>query len=503
LSAFPAHIEGGVQPSLPSPPRFPLIQHCAIVFEDPFDLYSRVTGHAPHSFFLEHENTTQEGVPRRFSYIGCDPSRVVRGKGRTYESFSSEKQGKQIGDPFTLFQNIFMGHPTDSWPHLSPFQGGAIGCFSYDLARMFEVLPELARDDLQFPDLYFLFVESFVVVDHQAPGAWLVFAPSPERLASESWDQLYQEGQTRLSDLKAKVMMADAAPQKMSADRSFLRIEGEQSLLEYVNRVRECQEFIAAGDIYQANLSHRFRVEGILRCFPSRSEAGAVLYRQLRKINPSPHSAFVVLESDVLVCNSPERLVRLCGGHADMRPIAGTRPRGTNPRDDRRLEEELLSCPKERAEHLMLVDLARNDLGRVCDYGSVQVNEFMTVERYSHVMHVVSQISGRLRGTCNGFDLIRATFPGGTITGVPKIHCMELIERLEPVRRGIYTGSIGFIGWNGNLDLNIAIRTLLLRAEQGYLQVGAGIVADSDPGREYEETLHKAQAFFQVLKVQN
>jgi anthranilate/para-aminobenzoate synthase component I len=219
----------------------------------------------------------------------------------------------------------------------------------------------------------------------------------------------------------------------------------------------------------------------------------------LRKVNPSPHSAFVVLESDVIVCNSPERLVRLSDGYADMRPIAGTRPRGTELQDDRRLAEDLLSCPKERAEHLMLVDLARNDLGRVCDYGSIRVNELMMVERYSHVMHMVSHVSGRLRDACNGFDLIRATFPGGTITGVPKVHCMELIEHLEPVRRGIYTGSIGFIGWNGNLDLNIAIRTLLLTAGQGYLQVGAGIVADSDPGREYEETLHKAKAFFQVL----
>jgi para-aminobenzoate synthetase component 1 len=423
----------------------------------------------------------------------------VRGTGSTYESFSSDKQGKQIGDPFALFQSTFIGQSTGSWPHLPPFQGGAIGCFSYDLARRFEVLPELARDDLHFPDLYFLFVEIFVVVDHHAPGALLVFAPSPKRLASESWDQLYREGQARLSELKARVMIAKGVSQEMHSDMFSPRIDGEQSSLEYMDRVRECQHFIAAGDIYQANLSHRFRVEGVTQGFPSQGVAGAVLYRRLRKVNPSPHSAFVVLESDVIVCNSPERLVRLSDGYADMRPIAGTRPRGTELQDDRRLAEDLLSCPKERAEHLMLVDLARNDLGRVCDYGSIRVNELMMVERYSHVMHMVSHVSGRLRDACNGFDLIRATFPGGTITGVPKVHCMELIEHLEPVRRGIYTGSIGFIGWNGNLDLNIAIRTLLLTAGQGYLQVGAGIVADSDPGREYEETLHKAKAFFQVL----
>lgn len=491
--------ERGPLSSLHATPDFPLIQHCSITFDDPFDLYGRVTGYSPHSFFIEHD-AMQGGVTRRFSYMGSDPYRVVRGKGHMYESFSSDEQEMQTGDPFVLFQNTLVGRPTESRPHLPPFQGGAIGCFSYDLARAFEVLPELTRDDLHFPDLYFLFVELFVAMDHHAPGAWLVFAPSPERLASEDRDRLYREGQARLSDLKAKVMIADGVQKKMPADHYSLRIEGEQSSSEYMDRVRECQDFIAAGDIYQANLSHRFRVEGVIQCFPSQAEAGAFLYRQLRKVNPSPHSAFIVLESHVIVCNSPERLVRLSGGYADMRPIAGTRPRGIESRDDRRLAEDLLSCPKERAEHLMLVDLARNDLGRVCNYGSVRVNELMTVERYSHVMHLVSHVSGRLRDTCNGFDLIRATFPGGTITGVPKVHCMELIEQLEPVRRGIYTGSIGFIGWNGNLDLNIAIRTLLLTMEQGYLQVGAGIVADSDPGREYQETLHKAEAFFQVLQ---
>ena len=499
MSLISKHAEGGVSSSVHSNPYFPLIQHCSPPFDDPFDLFGRVTGYAPHSFFMEHD-AVREGAPHRYSYMGCNPYRVVRGKGHTYEIVSADKKETHIGDPFALLQRTFIGQPVPSWPHLPPFQGGAIGCFSYDLVRMFEVLPERLRDDLHFPDLYFLFVEMFVIVDHHAPGAWLIFSPSPERLATESWDHLHREGLARLSDLQARVMIPENLPTKMHSPQSLFRIEGEQSSLEYMDRVRACQQFIAAGDIYQANLSHRFRIEGLTQGFASQAEAGADLYRQLRKVNPSPHSAFLVLESDVIVCNSPERLVRLAEGYADMRPIAGTRPRGKESHDDRLLAEELLSCPKERAEHLMLVDLARNDLGRVCDYGSVRVNEFMTVERYSHVMHMVSQISGRLRGTCHAFDLIRATFPGGTITGVPKVHCMELIEQLEPVRRGIYTGSIGFIGWNGNLDLNIAIRTLLLTEGHGWLHVGAGIVADSEPDREYQETLQKAEAFFQVLK---
>ncbi|MEE8124694.1 MAG: anthranilate synthase component I family protein [Nitrospirales bacterium] len=498
MAPFPTHINQGVGSSLPATPQFPLIQHCSVTFADPFELFGRVTGYAPHSFFFEHD-VRQGGVSRRFSYLGSNPYRVVKGKGDTFHSSTSGMWETQSGDPFSCLQRLLTDRPPVVSPSFPPFSGGAVGCLSYDLARTFEVLPERAEDDLRFPDLYFFFVELFVVVDHQTPGAWLVFAPSPDRVGSESWDHLYREGQMRLADLQAKVMAEDRVLEVGKGDRFSIRIDGEQSSSEYKNRVRECQDFIAAGDIYQANVSHRFRVEGITQFFQSQAEAGATLYRHLRHVNPSPHSAFLVLESETIVCNSPERLVRLWNGQVDMRPIAGTRPRGAETSGDRRLAEDLLSSPKERAEHLMLVDLARNDLGRVCDFGTVRVDELMTVERYSHVMHLVSQVSGRLRDQSNGFDLIRATFPGGTITGVPKIHCMELIERLEPVRRGVYTGSIGFIGWNGNMDFNIAIRTLLLTANHGFLQVGAGIVADSDPGREYEETLHKAEAFFHVL----
>jgi len=468
-------------------------------FEDPFELYGRVTGYAPHSFFIEHDSR-QGRVSHRFSYLGCDPYRVIKGKGHSIQTSSAGVWKEQEGDPFSFLQQQFMESPSDLQSSFLPFLGGAIGCLSYDLARTFEILPELAQDDLQFPDMYFLFVEAFVVVDHQTSSISLVFSPSPERIASENLEDLCREGQARLLELKSKLQSGNPVGDEEKSGPFSLRIQEGQSASEYRDRVRECQEFIAAGDIYQANLSHRFQVEGINDRFSSQAQAGAALYRQLRRMNPSPHSAFLVLESDVIVCNSPERLVRLSDGYADMRPIAGTRPRGGGTLEDRRLAEDLLSSPKERAEHLMLVDLVRNDLGRVCRYGSIRVDELMTVERYSHVMHLVSHVLGQLGEHCDGFDLIRAVFPGGTITGVPKVHCMELIERLEPVRRGLYTGSIGFIGWNGNVDLNIAIRTLLLTKDYGFLQVGAGIVADSDPNREYEETLHKAQAFLEVLQ---
>ena len=478
---------------------FPLIRPCHVTVDDPFDLYGRVTGYASHSFFIEHD-TQHLGRSRRFSYLGCNPYLVVRGKGSTIHMSTRGVWEEQVGDPFSFLQQQFAKQSAGMSHSFLPFLGGAIGCFSYDVVRTFEELPELAQDDLQFPDIYFMFVEVFLVVDHQMSCTWLVYSPAPERLENENWERLHQEGQSRLTELEAKVQSIDHGLAENKPGSSPLRIHEGQSTTDYQDLVRECQQLIADGDIYQANLSHRFQVEGITDGFSSQAQAGANLYRQMRNMNPSPHSAFLVFESDVIVCNSPERLVRLSDGLADMRPIAGTRPRGEGAAKDRRFAEDLLSNEKERAEHLMLVDLVRNDLGRVCQYGSIRVEEFMTVERYSHVMHLVSHVLGHLREQRTAFDLIRATFPGGTITGVPKVRCMEIIERLEPVRRGLYTGSIGFIGWNGNIDFNIVIRTLLLSNNRGYLQVGAGIVADSDPTREYDETLHKAQAFLQVLQ---
>jgi anthranilate/para-aminobenzoate synthase component I len=291
------------------------------------------------------------------------------------------------------------------------------------------------------------------------------------------------------------------APLKNFISLDQMAFHLNQTREAYLERVLRCQEYIAAGDIYQANLSHRFTLQ------PSSAYTDGTyrqlyeqeLYQRLQAVNPSPFSGLIHFDDVTLISSSPERLVRLHDRQADTRPIAGTRPRGFDARDDQRLVGELLASEKERAEHLMLVDLERNDLGRVCRFGSVHVDKYMAIEQYSHVSHIVSHISGALKQDATPFDLIRALFPGGTITGVPKIRCMEIIEELEPVRRGPYTGSFGYISWNGDLDLNIVIRTLVWCAGKGYLQVGAGIVADSDPAKEYEETLQKAQAFFSAL----
>jgi aminodeoxychorismate synthase component I len=379
-----------------------------------------------------------------------------------------------------------------------PFFGGAVGYFSYDLVRQFETLPSWAVDDLGIPDFEFAFFDLVAAVDHETDRLHLIFCPPLERFLSEPREKLYREGCDRLAALAAR--LSGQHESRGSRDHAGpLTFEPDQTPSVYTDRVRRCQEYIAAGDIYQANLSHRFTVAPRAWDHGQELSAERSIYQRLRAVNPSPFSGLLRFDGTSLISSSPERLVRLVGRQADTRPIAGTRPRGHTLAEDQRLAAELQANEKERAEHLMLVDLERNDLGRVCEFGTVRVDEFMALERYSHVNHLVSNVTGRLRNDATGFDLLRAMFPGGTITGVPKIRCMEIIEELEPVRRGPYTGSMGYLSWSGDLDFNILIRTLLVRNGAGYLQVGAGIVADSDPTREYEETLHKAQAFLSAL----
>ncbi len=476
----------------------PLIQSLPLPVDDTFELYARLTGFSKHSFLLESGKGRAE--VSRYSFIGSDPFLVFSSKGANYRIRTSEQTIHLSGDPFQALRDLLPRKGIPPALNLPPFLGGAVGFFSYDFVRQFESLPQLAVDDLQMPDLYFLFVEVVAAIDHETKMLHLMFAPHPQRMENQSRDHLFREGQDRLAEIQSRLVGPSRLVKNQSLQFRRASIHGEQSQSEYVGRVRECQDYIAAGDIYQANLSHRFKIAWPHETQEESGIQGTYCYQQIRRINPSPFSAFLILDDWTVVCNSPERLVRLQGEMAESRPIAGTRPRGKTVADDRRLVESLLSSEKEKAEHLMLLDLARNDLGRVSRYGSVNVEEFMAVERYSHVAHLVSKVSGLLIDKLSACDLIPAIFPGGTITGVPKFHCMEIIEALEPVRRGLYTGSIGYISWTGELDMNIVIRTLLLTRGQGYLQVGAGIVADSDPDLEYAETVHKAQAFFHAVQ---
>jgi anthranilate/para-aminobenzoate synthase component I len=437
----------------------------------------------------------------RYSFLGSDPFSVLTG--RQGQASLRTRKGHECSakDPFGSLYRLFSGPSIEPAPGLPPFWSGAVGYLSYDLVRDFEMLPSIAKDDLLLPYLQFGLYDIITAVDHQTDRLQIIFCPPMERFVGEPREKLYREGLDRLAEWEAR-LSGRLSPHNVRLPIDQMAFHPDQTRDAYLDQVRQCQEYIAAGDIYQANLSHRFTLQPPSTYLDGRDRQPyeQELYRRLQSINPSPFSGLIHFDDLTLISSSPERLVRLHNRQADTRPIAGTRPRGLDVRDDTRLIGELLANEKERAEHLMLVDLERNDLGRVCQFGTVTVDEFMEIEQYSHVSHIVSNISGTLRPDATPFDLIQALFPGGTITGVPKIRCMEIIEELEPVRRGPYTGSFGYIGWNGDLDLNIVIRTLIWCGGKGYLQVGAGIVADSDPAKEYEETLQKAQAFFSALQ---
>jgi len=383
-----------------------------------------------------------------------------------------------------LWHRIPVGEPPD--PEL-PFTGGWLGWLGYDLAWEVERLPHPKPDPLPFPVAFWYEPACFAVLDHHQQHLWLA-AKNPAALALLS--QRWEKG---LETPELGVMITSPR-----ANNLYLATDQET----YRAMVTQAQDYIRKGDIFQANLSLRFRVDTVP--MPRLQDSPWQIYQSLTRTNPSPFASYWQTPWGALVSCSPERLVQLRDRQAQTRPIAGTRPRGCQVQEDQQQLQELLTDPKEQAEHIMLVDLERNDLGRVCTWGSVQVDELLTVEQYSHVSHLVSNIRGQLRPDCNGVDLIRALFPGGTITGCPKVRCMEIIAELEPYNRNLFYGSCGYLDQRGNLDLNILIRSLLIPTQVGpslevWGQVGAGIVADSNPSHEWRECLHKAQAQWVTL----
>ncbi len=468
---------------------FPLYQTRPLPNLNPFEIYCRLATPGVDSFLLE----SGKGAPdiARYSFIGTDPYLSFKCKGSTIEITGPSGTQVSHGNPLSELRSIFsrIGYP--NLKSLPPFFGGAVGYFSYDFVHHFENLPRSAADDLQLPDMHLIFVDSVVAIDHVEQQMHVIFAPPKDRCATESSDTLCAEWNGKLADIDTR--LNTPPPPMKDIPETPPTLTSTLSKETYMQRVRKCQEYIAAGDIYQANLSQRFVAD--LAGYEPRT-----LYQRLREVDPSPFGAFIEFDEVTIASVSPERLVRLHNGVAETRPLAGTRQRGKTTEDDARLTDELLTDPKERAEHVMLVDLERNDLGRVCTYGSVQTNEFMAVEQCSHVNHIVSTVQGRLAESRDAFDLIQAMFPGGTITGAPKIRCMEILDELEPTTRGPYTGSLGYLSLSGDLDLNILIRSVIVKGTRGYIQVGAGIVADSIPEREYEETLLKAEAMFTAMR---
>lgn len=433
---------------------------------------------------LESPNLADPEYPQLSRYSICAGApRKVEGKAQLW----TPNKGDILPFLRSLRQKSSIDNPEVA--HL-PFTGGWLGWLGYDLAWEIESLPNLKQDTLPFPVAYWYEPECFAVLDHLKQVLWLA--------ASDL---------SQLNDLQTKTISQSPVPNlQYPVTNAQYPIPNPQSPInfltdqeQYQNCVKKAKKYIQAGDIFQANLSLRFQTQTNLDSWS--------IYLQLQQINPSPFASYWKSPwGDVVSC-SPERLVKLQRNKAETRPIAGTRRRGQDKTSDRALAQELLSNTKERAEHIMLVDLERNDLGRVCQWGSVEVDELLVIERYSHVMHLVSNVKGILQSDCDTIDLIRGVFPGGTITGCPKVRCMEIIEELEPLRRSLFYGSCGYLDCRGNLDLNILIRTLLYVSSpnselaQVYGQVGAGIVADSDPQQEWYESLNKAEAQIAALQL--
>ncbi|MFB5094778.1 aminodeoxychorismate synthase component I [Bacillus cereus] len=422
----------------------------------------------------------ESGRGGRYNIVGLNPVAVIRGKDETLHISESGKETIKRGNPLDLMQEYMEQWKTDYNPEYPPFQGGAIGYFSYDCIRYIEKLPSLAEDDINIPDIFFLLFDDVFVYDQKEQVLWVI----------THYVDKYEEAKERLNEWKSlwmteapEVTVPFESPEKKSEAVVFT----EAGFMKAV----ECiQEYIGAGDVFQVNLSTR--QERTLQTHPLE------IYTSLREINPSPYMGYLELGDFQIVSGSPELLIKKQGTEVSTRPIAGTRSRGADEQEDEELARELIENEKERAEHVMLVDLERNDLGRVCKYGTVEVDEFMVIEKYSHVMHIVSNVRGEVEEDKDAFDLVKAVFPGGTITGAPKIRTMEIIEELEPVRRGIYTGSIGWIGYSGDTELNIVIRTLLAKDGKAHVQAGAGIVIDSNPENEYKESLKKAIALWRA-----
>lgn len=441
----------------------------------------------------------------RFSLLAGTPFAKFESKEETSrfdalgdgEGYSLIQKGNPLAHLQQWVDRFQSPSPEGSLSEIPFLQGGAAGFFSYDLVRRWEHIPAPSLRNPDLPDILFLFFNLFALLDHSGEQLYLVYNPLPEIELGKSEESARREGGERLADLRSRLLSA-RPPQAMERQPFPPAIEGDLSEEAYIEMVLRAKEYIAAGDIFQANLSHRFRIAS-----PSLSPFR--VYRRLREINPSPFAAYLDLGRVQIASGSPERLVRVrkSGGNrlVSTRPIAGTHPRGGDEAEDQRMIQALYTSEKERAEHLMLVDLERNDLGKVCRYGSIDVDELMSLEKYSHVLHLVSNIRGELRPEVTLTEVVQALFPGGTITGVPKVRCMEILSELEKRARGVYTGAVGYIDFTGEIDLNIAIRTWVRQGEEMTFQVGAGIVADSDPEREYRETLQKAAALIKALEL--
>ncbi|HEX6804967.1 MAG TPA: anthranilate synthase component I [Terriglobales bacterium] len=448
----------------------------------PVSAFLAISRDEQEAFLLESvERGEQIG---RYTFLGAHPYMQLRTRGSSIELLRRKKKESRPGNVFQIAKELLQEHKPAHIPGLPPFTAGAVGFCSYDIVRQLENIGDATQDDLRLPDCVLMFYDRLLAFDHLRHQIHIIASAD---VSSESPRKAYDRAVADIAALEKKLSaLRPGQWQGNGTRRGKLNVRSVTARKDFEGAVRRAKEYIAAGDIFQVVLSQRLDFTPDVPPFD--------IYRALRAVNPSPYMYFLKMGGTHVLGSSPEMLVRVTGRKLEYRPIAGTHPRGKDEAEDHQLEQKMLADEKERAEHVMLVDLGRNDLGRVSEYGSVKVKDLMYVERYSHVMHIVSALEGKLRPELHALDALAACFPAGTLSGAPKVRAMQIIEELEPTRRAIYGGSVLYADFAGNLDSCIAIRTMLMQGKKAYLQAGAGIVADSDPAAEYQESMNKAQA---------
>lgn len=458
--------------------------------ETPVSVLTKLNA-SPYAFLLE----SVEGGEKwgRYTFLGADPQRIFRVSGADVlvQDGKTTQRFSHGGDPLSVLKSLMAGYRPVPVEGLPRFYGGAVGFLAYDMVRYFEKLPDKGAAGADTDEAVFLITDTLLIFDNVKNTIKVVACVCTEGV--EDLCTAYAEGIEKIEKLVDTMAASTPEETQPTNHTAELELRSNVSPDEFRNMVTKAKDYIVSGDIIQVVISQRFETANGLDPID--------LYRALRYINPSPYLFYLKMDDLILIGSSPEVMVRLDEGIVELRPIAGTRKRGKTEQEDRKLADELLQDQKERAEHVMLVDLGRNDLGRIARIGSVQVTQLMTVERYSHVMHLVSNIRAQLASRKDAFDVLKASFPAGTLTGAPKVRAMEIIDELESFRRGPYGGAVGYISFTGNMDLGITIRTIMVKDEKLYIQTGAGIVSDSDPAAEYDETVNKAQAMMQAIRL--
>jgi anthranilate synthase component I len=465
--------------------------------ETPVSAYVKLAGNSKYAFLLESVEGGEKFA--RFSFIARDPQLILRSKGQKAEIIRLTKGKIKKApvafkhSPLEIVRELMEDYQAVNIPQLPRFYGGMVGYLSYDCVRFFERLPDKAKDDLKLDDMVLMLARDIVIFDHKHRTIKVVSSVTLDKKDNDAsklkkYNDAHKIIDTLIKDLSKPMPIV---VKKKTAKQ--ITVKSNCTEHQYAQMVKKSKEHITAGDIIQVVLSQRFNIKI--------SVPPLEIYRALRALNPSPYMFYLNLDGIQLVGASPELLVRCENGLVETRPIAGTRPRGKTDKEDEALKKDLLADPKEKAEHVMLVDLGRNDLGRVCEQGTVKLSEFMEVEKYSHVMHIVSNVQGKLAKGKDALDVLEASFPAGTVSGAPKIRAMEIIEDLEGFKRGPYAGAVGYVSYSKNLDMCITIRTIVVSGKTAYVQAGAGLVADSNPAKEYTETVNKAKAQIKAIEL--